>query len=155
MSFVLNALTVRERALAALEQVLKTQAAGDYGFAWDLVVRAPLSGWAYRRQHSLGIFDGRETKRDLHMVRECNLTVALEIKLVVQSVAQPSSEMNAAFGAIQRRLAEDPTLGGLVIDLVEASNDSKVEDANQRQVAGVLLYTMKYRHSTKDPRRIV
>lgn len=153
--FVPNQLTVRERALAALEQAIRTQPVGDYGFAWDLVVRAPLRDWAYRKQRSLGIFDGRETKRDLHMVRECSLAVALEIKLVVQSNAQPSSEMNAYFGAVQRRLAEDPTLGGLVIDLVETGNDSDVEDENQRHVAGVLLYTMKYRHAVKDPRRIV
>ena len=40
--FVPNQLTVRERALAALEQAIRTQPVGDYGFAWDLVVRAPL-----------------------------------------------------------------------------------------------------------------
>ncbi len=153
--FVPNQLTVRERALAALEQVIRTQPAGDYGFAWDLVVRAPLRDWAYRKQRSLGIFDGRgDQARPPHGARmQPDGGAGDQAGRAIECAAQQRDER--LLGAVQRRLAEDPTLGGLVIDLVETSNDSDVEDENQRHVAGVILYTMKYRHAIKDPRRIV
>ncbi|MFO1157271.1 MAG: hypothetical protein U1E60_00375 [Reyranellaceae bacterium] len=151
--------TVRQRALEALTLLVRTQRAhlpaGDpYGFAWDQVLSAPVGKWAFKKQRSIGVFDGHETKTNRLMVKECVLRLALEVALVIQSGENPSTEMNRAFGALQRRLSEDPSLGGLVIDLQEVGNAHRVSDDNQTNIHGVILLDMTYRHAVKDPRRL-
>lgn len=160
MTFVPNSLTVRERALEALKAIFVDQTAdapvGDpYGFKWDIVTRSPLKNWAYKKTRAIGVFDMHETKKDMIAVKVCSLRVALELHLVAQSDTTPSQEMNALFGAVQRRLQEDYSLGGLVIDIQEVTNDMQIQDENQRNVAGVIFLNLQYRHSLKDPRRIV
>ena len=60
--------------------------AGDpYGFAWDQVLWAPAGKWAFKKQRSVGVFDGHETKTNRLMVKECVLRVTLEVALIVQS----------------------------------------------------------------------
>lgn len=157
--FLANGLTVRERALAALREVFASQRAhlpadDPYGFAWDQVLLAPTTRWDFRKRRSLGIFDGHEQKTDRLMVKSCVLRVALEIAIVIQKDETPSTEINRIFGAVQRRVAEDPSLGGLVIDLQEVMNDHEVADDNQAHVHGVVFLDMQYRHAVKDPRRI-
>ena len=101
-----------------------------------------------------GVFDGHETKTNRLMVKECVLRVALEVALVIQSGENPSLEMNRAFGALQRRVSEDPSLGGLVMDLQEVGNDHQVSDDNQTHLHGVVFLDMTFRHAVKDPRRL-
>ncbi len=157
--FVPDGRTIRQRALETLVEHLRSQRrhlpAGDpYGFAWDQVLSAPAGKWSFKKQRTIGVFDGHETKTNRLMVKECVLRVALEVALVIQSGEDPSVEMNRAFGALQRRVAEDPSLGGLVIDLQEAGNDHHVSDDNQTHVHGVVFLDMTYRHAVKDPRRL-
>jgi len=159
-AFVANQYTVRERAMVALKTIFDTQTAVEpsvdpYGFAWDLVLRSPLKDWAFKKQRSLGIFDMHESKVDRTSLKECTLRIALEIHLVIQSDENPSVEMNALFGSIQRRIQEDYSLGGLVIDIQEVSNDLQLDDVNNKYVVGVMFLNMKYRHSLRDPRQLV
>lgn len=159
VEFVPDGRTVRQRALETLIEHLRTQRAhlpvGDpYGFAWDQVLSAPAGKWAFKKQRSLGVFDGHETKTNRLMVKECVLRVALEVALVIQSGENPSLEMNRAFGALQRRVSEDPSLGGLVMDLQEVGNDHQVSDDNQTHLHGVVFLDMTFRHAVKDPRRL-
>jgi hypothetical protein len=155
-----NGKTIRERALDALEALFKSQRehlpAGDpYGFAWDQVLMAPTTKWDFRKRRSIGIFDGHETKTSsLTMTRTASLRIALELAIVIQKDESPSKEINKIFGAVQRRIAEDPSLGGLVIDIQEVSNDHEVADDNQTHVHGVVFVDMQYRHAVQDPRRI-
>ncbi|MGE4078899.1 MAG: hypothetical protein AB7F22_25395 [Reyranella sp.] len=157
--FVPDERSIRQRALEALVERLRTQRAhlpvGDpYGFAWDQVLWAPAGKWTFKKQRSIGVFDGHETKTNRLMVKQCVLRVALEVALVIQSGEGPSAEMNRVFGALQRRVSEDPSLGGLVIDLQEVGNDHKVSDDNQTHVRGVVHLDMTYRHAVQDPRRL-
>lgn len=157
--FVPDERTIRQRALETLVEHLRTQRGhlpvGDpYGFAWDQVVWAPAGKWTFKKQRSIGVFDGHETKTNRLMVKECVLRVTLEVALVIQSGEGPSAAMNRAFGALQRRVSEDPSLGGLVIDFQEVGNDHKVSDDNQTHVRGAVLLDMIYRHSVQDPRRL-
>lgn len=157
--FVPDERTIRQRALEALVERLRAQRAhlpvGDpYGFAWDQVLWAPAGKWTFRKQRTIGVFDGHESKTSRLVVRHCVLRIALEVGLVIQSGDGPSAEMNRAFGALQRLVSEDPSLGGLVIDLQEAGNDHKVSDDNQTHVRGVVLLDMTYRHAMRDPRRL-
>ncbi|MGE0580137.1 hypothetical protein, partial [Reyranella sp.] len=145
--FVPDERSIRQRALEALVERLRTQRAhlpvGDpYGFAWDQVLWAPAGKWTFKKQRSIGVFDGHETKTNRLMVKQCVLRVALEVALVIQSGEGPSAEMNRVFGALQRRVSEDPSLGGLVIDLQEVGNDHKVSDDNQTHVRGVVHLDM-------------
>ena len=157
--FVPDERTIRQRALETLVERLRTQRGhlpvGDpYGFAWDQVLWAPAGKWTFKKQHSIGVFDGHETKTNRLMVKECMLRITLEVALVIQSGEGPSAAMNRAFGALQRRVSEDPSLGGLIIDLQEVGNDHKVSDDNQTQVRGIILLDMTYRHAVQDPRRL-
>ena len=156
MSFVPNQFTVRERALVAMESLFKTPSwtSENYGFAWDQVLRSPLSGWAFKKKRSIGLFDGHEVTREQLMVKDCMLRVALEMKIVLQPNDLPSTVMNEVFGAVQRCIQVDPSLGGLVIDLQEESNDAEIEDANQKEITGVMFLNMHYRHSVRDPRAL-
>ena len=152
--------TVRERALKALVALFETQTAklpaGDpYGFAWQVVTRAPGRDWMWKKKYSIGVYDMHEDKTHLNFVVTCSLRVALEVYLVAENGEQPSEAMNEVFGAIQRRIREDHTLGGVVIDVMEVSNDMQVSDENEKLVSGVIMLNVKYRHSINDPRRVV
>lgn len=149
-----NDLTIRERALDALTDLFRDQSADEYGFTWGMVERAPHGDWMFKKTYSIGVFDQHEYKTDGLMVKNCVLRIALEIGLVCQTGEKPSTKMNAVFGAIQRLVQADPSLGGLIIDVQEVQNDMQIDDANQKQVVGVIYLDMKYRHSVRDPRRV-
>lgn len=159
--FVPNTFTVRERALCALVDLFDNQTADQldpaglpYGFKWDFVLRAPLKDWAFKKERAIGVFDMHETKKDMAAVKMCSLRVALELHLIAQADDNPSVAMNALFGSVQLKIQEDYSLGGLVIDLQEVTNDMQIQNENQRHVSGVIFLNMQYRHSLRDPRRI-
>jgi hypothetical protein len=152
--------TIRERIIQALVDKLTTQSnaapVGDpYPWAWDSVLRAPITNWAYKRKRTIGVFDMHETKKTLAATKECVLRIALEIALVCDGNENPSEAMNEVFGVAQRRFSEDTSLGGLCKDLQEVSNDLQVEDENKRWVRGVIMLDVSYRHGINDPRKIV
>lgn len=157
-----NALTVREKALEALVALFQgmgdSNAVDPYPFGWDFVQRAELDEKSWAKRFTLGVYDTSESRSVEPTVTYSRLAVALEFRCTLQvqgalgQPEDPSSMFNLILGAIQRRLYDDNSLGGLIIEMHETRNEAYLRDLEARQLSGAVFLELFYRVRTTDPR---
>jgi hypothetical protein len=150
-------LTVRELAITALTDALEAITLGapsgdPYTIQFDLVQRNPLIEEAWKKRLSIGVHDTAEDVKDGQNLRDCLLNVVLEFRRVLDTSEVGSTAGNEILGAIERKIGEDRTLGGHVIDCIESRNEVYVEDFNKRQLSGAVWLALHYRTAALDPR---
>lgn len=152
------ALTIRDQILEALQAKIAGIVYGQpltdpYTHTWDKVTREPVRAGGLKS--SVEVIEGPETKipNIQHMI--CSLTVLLNFRAVIPLTENPAQAWNRLLGDLQRRVREDIYLGGLSLNVVEQSNEQTLEDETDRQIEGVLVLLIQYRHNINDPRKLV
>jgi hypothetical protein len=153
MAFV----TVREAALEAIVSSFQALSIGSpqgdpYTIQFDYVLRSPLNDESWKKRLTLGIYDTAEDVKDGANRRDCVLNVVLEFHRVLDTGEAGSAAATEILGNIERRIGEDRTFGGTVIDTVEARNELYIENENQRQLHGALWLSLHYYTAANDPR---
>jgi hypothetical protein len=146
----------RERIMAYLETIFRQMRSGvnDYTTTWNIVARRPLSKEEVSAVgNALTIFDVAEVKEQEIGYDRCSLTVELEFFYCLKMGDKPSSELNRMLLDIQRKMREDVTSGGLSINVSEERNELDLLGPADRVVAGVVEFTILYRHVINDPRQ--
>ena len=155
-----NPLTVREQCLAALEAHLGGITAGapgddPYLIGFGLVTRAPLTNDSWKKQYALGVHESQEQKITGVGMMVCKLRIILEFRLTVGQNQSPSTEVNMVMGQIQRRIADRSWLAGLAVDCIELSNETYIDNEQDKRVSGAVFVLLTYRHDINDPRLVV
>lgn len=150
-------LTVRETIERAVVDKLMTMREGEpssdpYGATFSVVTRARIGAIATGRKYVAGVYGGPETKLAGFSSMRSKLRLTIEFHILLEKEDNAQAELNFLMGEVQRRLAEDHTLGGLAYDMIEDGNEFDVDGSFDKQVAGVLFYSVQYVHAHKDPR---
>jgi hypothetical protein len=160
-------LSIRERALLALcdlfSEMREDQPLGvdnfgnpsEYDLKWDVVQREPLGQEAKKKRYAMAILDEREEKLPQMQTFHVNLSVTIEFWMLLNRNEDPSTCANRLLLNIQRRLREDITLGGLVLNVEERANNLDVDSWADKQIEGAMFINVLYKHAQDDPRRIV
>ena len=149
--------TVRETIELAIVDRLMTMREGEpatdpYGVTFSVVTRASIGALSSGKRYVAGVYGGPEIKRADFPSMRARLRLTIEFHILLEKADTAQAELNFLLGEIQRRLAEDHTLGGLAYDMVEESNEFDVDGPFDQQVAGALVYVVQYIHAHKDPR---
>jgi hypothetical protein len=153
--------TIREKCLTALEDALKSMVEGEpvadpYTVQFSDVKRGPLGEADHRKRYMASVVDGEEQKSERFPVVDVTLRVTIEFQITVNRGDPRSSVLaNTVLGEVQRKLAEDHTLGGVAIDCREVGNDIDLDSSEDRSVMGAVFLNVRYRHATNDPRKPV
>ena len=146
--------TIRETALIALENVVATMATDpDYMLHWGRVSRAPLIDADWKKKYSCGVHDTTEKVDRTANFWYRSLNVVIEFRVTVEQNESPSQEAGRVLGQLQRRIMENDTLGGVVINVQEGGNELYVDFEDARKVSGALFVVVQYRHAENDPRK--
>lgn len=139
---------------SSMEEALPVE--DPYGIKFSIVSRKPIDKLVPGKKSALGIYDVGETKQHkMFPVTEVRLTVAFEIHLYSSDTNTTTTELNAYLAAVERKLMEDQTLGGLAYDIAIIKSESDIVGQYEKQVAAMLEIEIKYRHKTGDPRKKV
>lgn len=154
-----DTLTIREINIEALVAIFEAMRDGEpeadpYTITWSIVSRVDPAAHAYGKHYALGVVEAEE--RVLKVLTSTMQDKALDIDLIFRINVEPDVEaakdLNRVLGELQRVIGDDPTLGGLVIDLRERGSNLDVEGVQDKQAEGVLFITMHYRVNERDPR---
>lgn len=146
----------RELIMSYLETAFKRMRSGVDGYTttWNIVERRPLTKEEVASVgNALAIFDTAEVKVQEIGFDRCSLTVELEFFYCLKMGDKPSKELNRMLLDIQRKMREDVTSGGLSINVSEERNELDLLGPADRVVAGVVEFTILYRHVINDPRQ--
>ena len=151
-------LSIREQALSNMTGLFAGMDAAmpladPYGVQFDYVRRNPLDEDSWKKRLTLGVHDTNEIVEQKISIAMRQLQVVLEFRCTLQTGEVASTVGNAVIGAIQRRVWEDKTLGGTVIDVVETQNETYIDDFDHRQLSGAVFLKIIYRTRDSDPRR--
>jgi len=153
-------LTVREQVVQKIVDLFTTVCAGiplndPYTVSWSLVTRYGLLEAQSKKRAVLRIDDPEEHKVARTGYYDCTLRVLLEWMYYTDPTGDVSEQANMLVGEIQRRVREDPSLGGIAFDCKEVGNTKEVGGPTERVVQGVVFLNVQYRHAENDPRKIV
>lgn len=150
----------RENLMRWLKHVFEEQRAGTNGMTqtWDVVSRSPLTKEEMRRGTAIAIFDTAERKESRisggsGAPVDAHLMVQAEFYLVTQIGDNAGSELNRLLLDVQRTFMGDVTLGGRAINVVEARSELDVDGPADRLVAGMVEFSIHYRHRRDDARQ--
>lgn len=172
--------SLRERIIREVVRRFKTQREGlpsgtttsgnlplAYDFAWDEVIRQPLSERETRKRYSLAVLDPFEAKDFLiHQFRP-RLSLELQFRVLagqVLSRGEDISELaNMVLANIDRRVMEDIQLteGGGVPDpnaqladqVLLVGSELDLDSFQDRRIEGRVFVDVLYKHVHGDPRR--
>ncbi len=151
--------TVREIAVQALRDAFNTMVDGapvddPYTVTWDRIERYEIDEEVGRKkQYVLSILEGNETK--VHRTRplvQADLEIALEFIVRIAKTDTAASTLNRVLGELLRKIGENTTLGGTVVDIKDTGNEFQIVGMDDKLAKGVLFITLKYRHDALDPR---
>jgi len=114
-----------QNALVALTNTVLSTVRGDpvndpYPIDFAIVHRNPLNEQAWAKRLLVGIYDSAEDVKDGANQREYLLHVAPDSRRMLDAGEVATMAGDAVLGIIQRKIGEDRTLGGTVIDIIEA-----------------------------------
>lgn len=150
--------SIREQVCEHLETIFTAMDASlpvddPYGVSFSKVEREEVGQLQPGKASALGIYDVAERKNHkFYPTTECYLTVLFEFHLHISTSSRPSKELNKYATAIERKLYEDQTLGGLSYDIIIQGTEYDIDGPYDKQVSGVLETVIRYRHKTGDPR---
>ncbi len=150
--------TVREIALQAMMDALEAMKEGKpvadpYTVEFSEIERADVGKLAKGRRFAVAILDGEETKNeDTFPTVRCTMRVLIEFYVYVDTGEEPSKMLNVVLGEIERKIREDKTLGGKVVDVEIVGNELEIDGPFDDQCVGTIFTLVKYRHHTNDPR---
>jgi hypothetical protein len=103
----------------------------------------------------LSILDVEEDKVALIRQFDCALHVELEFWALVSVSDDPPSKMNQFLADLQKSYRKTIVSGGalesLVENIVEVRNEVDTESEHDRQLSGMLVLDVRYRHALDDP----
>jgi hypothetical protein len=151
--------TVRQTVMAYLTNQFKTIVAGSpggdpYTVQWTRVENAPFEYTAGKKAFALVIQDVTEKKVQEIGIYDCTMKVVFEFYAYTATDSDRSAMGRIILGEIERRIGEDPSLGGHAITMYETANDVKVDSPDVHEICGVVYYDLRYRHSIRDPRKV-
>jgi len=149
--------TIREQIEKAVVNKIETMKDGDpatdpYGITFSEVTRNRVDQVAFGKKYVAGVYSGPETKRADHPSMRCQLRLIIEFYILLDKTDVAQAQLNFVLGELQRRLAEDHTLGGLAYDMKEEGNEYDVDGSFDTQVSGAIFYRVEYVHHHLDPR---
>jgi hypothetical protein len=162
--------STRELVLQALETLFKTQEEGQptgtttysgfttpnaYDFEWTVVQREPLTERETKKRFALAITETDEQKSEQIQCQHCYLQITLEFNALLNRDEVPSSMCSMILSNMARRIREDPTLGGIAINVRETGNTTDVDSWADRMVNGAMFISVLYKHALDDPRAYV
>jgi len=153
--------TVREDIVRWVVQTMRDMRVGEppsnpYNTRWSVVTRRPVTEMAKGKRTVLGVFEGSEVKVNrVHPITDATLSLILEFHVLVSKNEEQAHILSVVMGDIQRRMREDPTAGGLALDILEDRNETDIEGLFDRTVSGAVSYSVRYRHHTDDPSKQV
>jgi len=152
--------TIRDKAVEALVEKLETMEAGEpsvdpYTVTWSVVERTDPEQFAHGKIAVLGVIEGEErVLRQLtgDLVDEA-LQITLLFRIIVDDPVDVASDLSRVLGELQRRIGEDPSLGGAVIDTRKTGSSFDIEGVQDKQAEGALFLELHYRSNERDPRK--
>lgn len=146
---------ILDQIKALFEAVKETLPNDDpYPFSFGRVSSGPLPLGDTKKQFSVGIVPGQETKTHLYPFLQCKLPVAIEFQRVRQKDEGEPGPLAEEMLTVAQRVMLTSKLGlpEIVIDVVETGNEIDIESFQDKAVAGVLYVDISYRHAHNDPR---
>lgn len=152
--------TQRTRVLDALEALFPQRDAADaadlevdYGISFSVVSRDPLGQLPKGKLSAIGIY-GSDTARSRNSSwTSVTMPCVAELHLAREEGVPLAKSMERYLGAVEKRLRDNKTLGGLIADLEVTSDSVDVDSPYGPQVDGALYFTVKFFQNTEDPRK--
>jgi hypothetical protein len=143
----------RERIMEHLKARFEARQAGVDGalYTWNTVTRRPISRVEVGMGETIGLFDVREVKNQEMLHMRCDLTVVIEFYCSLMIGDEPATELNKMLLDVQRTIRADIYCSGLTLNLVESRNELDIDGPTDNLVAGVVEFTVTYRHLVDDP----
>ncbi len=153
-------LTIRELCMEYLVSAFKSMQTGQptdnpYNTTWSKVEREPYDYTGSKKQYALVVQDLVEKKYPKMLVMYCDLLVVVEFYAYLQTGTNRAQAANVILGDIQRKVQEDITCGGNSLNIVEVSNELRVDSPEAHEVTGCVYFDLQYRHAINDPRAAV
>jgi hypothetical protein len=81
----------------------------------------------------------------------CDLTVVIEFYCSLMIGDEPATELNKMLLDVQRTIRQDIYCSGLSLNIVESKNELDIDGPTDNLVAGVVEFSVLYRHLVDDP----
>lgn len=120
-------------------------------YTWNMVTRRPISRLEVGMGDAIGLFDVRESKTPDMQFMRCDLTVVVEFYCALMLGDDPGTELNKMLLDVQRTIRADIYCSGLTLNVVESKNQLDIDGPTDNLVAGVVEFTVLYRHTVDDP----
>ena len=145
--------THREKIIQHLIARFEAQVQGTASarVTWGVVSDLPLSKTQQEDGYAVGIYDTSE-KVKVDIGRDTRfLNVVVEFHLKLYEDDPQTSYLRQALGEVQRVMGSDIYCGGLTMNVTEMGSELDVTSSNDRRVAGVSVFEVKYRTPTNQP----
>lgn len=150
---VVTKFTVREQImqnLVAMFEAAPSDPAND--IVWNLVLRKMISSdLLLEASYAVSFFDTTEkitygNGYDLYTFR---LIAEFHVHIVQND--EPGTYLNHALGQVKKRIGEDETIGGLVLNLKGVGSELDMDGPFDNYVSGVAAFDVSYRCRPNDP----
>lgn len=175
-----TSLSLRERIIREVVRRFETQREGlptgttalgepaPYDFAWDVVIRQPLTEDEKRKRYALAVIDPAEVKEfQIHTFR-ARLNLELRFHVLAGQVLSRGEDVsqvaNMILLNIERRVMEDIQLGEggssvatdkLADQVILVGSELDIDSFQDRKIEGAVFVDVLYKHVHGDPRRRV
>jgi hypothetical protein len=100
---------------------------------------------------TIGLFDVSRVKNQEMQHMRCDLTVVVEFYCALMIGDDPATELNKMLLDVQRTIRADIYCSGLTLNIVESKNELDIDGPTDNLVAGVVEFSVLYRHLVDDP----
>lgn len=137
-----------------------------YDFAWDEVIKQPLTEAETRKRYSLAVLDVGTVREFLEFQFRARLNLELRFRALAGQVLSrgedPSDLARTILLNLERRIMEDIHLGEggsalatdkLADQVIILGDEIDVESFQDKRIEGALFVEVLYKHSHGNPRR--
>jgi hypothetical protein len=125
----------------------------QFSRSWTAVSRKPLTKQEMQSGNAIAFYDIGESKTQQMGYNLCELSVFVEFYHAMKIGDHASDELNMMLTDIQRAFRIDINCGNLAINVLEKRSQVDVDGPLEKCVAGVVEFTITYRHAADDPRK--
>ncbi len=144
----------RELIMQAVQTRLEEMSTENgYAFKFGVVQREEFDASIKGKEFAVAIFDPDATRNPkMDPVMYSTINVVLECMVLMRAGEEPSTKLSMVLSELERRIMEDMTFGGLVINCTFIKDQKTIDFRFEKYIECALWVDLLYRYSNRDPR---
>lgn len=145
--------SLRRQIIEKIAEAARAMREPEYTLEFSKVSFGPLDEGDNKRRYTLGIVPQREEYSDLFPLIVRNLRIALEFRITMNKGDEaPGLAAEEMIADLESMVLANRSWGGLAVETDLVENEIDLDNYQDRTVFGVLIISVQYRHSQRDPR---